>query len=90
MSWFTKQKQTCRYQKQTYGYQSGEGRNKSWAGDEYMHTPVYKIDNQQGATCIAQGTQHSVIIYMRIESRKKICICVIESLCYTPEASATL
>lgn len=55
-----------------------------------MHTPVYKIDNQQGATYIAQGTQHSVIIYMRIESRKKICICVIESLCYTPEASATL
>ena len=43
-------KQTYRYKKQTYGDQSGEGRNKSWARDEYTHTTIHKIDNQQGAT----------------------------------------
>ena len=52
MNLFTKQKQTCRYGKQTYGYQRGnvEGRDKSGAWDNHTHTTVYKIDNQQGHT----------------------------------------
>ena len=52
MHLFTKQKQTCRYQKQTYGYKKGNivGRDKSEAKDEHMHTTIYKMDHQQGHT----------------------------------------
>ena len=48
----TKQKQTYRYQKHTYGYRKGNvvGKDKSGAWDEYTHTITYKIDNQQGPT----------------------------------------
>ena len=43
MNLFTKQKQTYRYPKQTYGYQRGNmaGRDKSGAWDE--HTPTTYI-----------------------------------------------
>ena len=45
MNFFTKQKQTCRYQKQRYGYQKEkvEGRDKLGARDEDIHTIIYKI-----------------------------------------------
>ena len=46
-----KQKQTHRPRKQTYGYQRGKvvGRDKlGW--DKYMHTTIYKINNQQAPT----------------------------------------
>ena len=47
----TKQKETHRHRKQTYGYQRGkEGRDKLGVWDERMHTTVYKIDKQQGPT----------------------------------------
>ena len=52
MNLFTKQKQTYRYRKQTYGYQMGNmaGRDKSGTWNEHTHTIIYKIDNQQGPT----------------------------------------
>ena len=54
MNLFTKQKQTHRFRKQTYGYQKGNivagGRGKSGAWDEHIHTTIYKIDNQQAHT----------------------------------------
>ena len=52
MNLFTKQKQTHRLQKQTYGYQRGEmeGRDKSGVRDEHKQTTTYKTDNQQGPT----------------------------------------
>ena len=52
MNLFTKQKQTYRYRKQTYGYQRGnvEGKDKSGAWDEHTHTTINKIDNQKGPT----------------------------------------
>ena len=52
MNCFTKQKQTYRHRKQTYGYQRGNvgGRVKSGAWDEHTHTTIYKTDNQQRPT----------------------------------------
>ena len=55
MNLFTQQKQTHRLRKQTYGYQGrkrgmGAGRDKLGAWDYYIHTTMYKIDNQQGPT----------------------------------------
>ena len=48
---FTKQKQTHRLQKQTYGYQRGKvGRAKLRVWDEQIHMTIYKRDNQQGPT----------------------------------------
>ena len=51
MDFFTKEKQICRYQKQTYDYQKGNVgvvvvRDKSGAWDEHMQTTIYKTDNQ--------------------------------------------
>ena len=55
---FTKQKQTHRLKKQTYGCQKGnvEGVDKSRAWDELTHTTIYKINNQQ-----FQGTLKSLL-----------------------------
>ena len=56
MSLFTKQKQTHRFQKQTYGYQRGNAgggrcRDKLGAWDEHRHTTIHnKTDNQKGPT----------------------------------------
>ena len=52
MSLFTKQKQTYRCRKQTYGYQRGNvgGRDRSGAWDAHTHTTIYEIDYQQGPT----------------------------------------
>ena len=50
---FIKQKQTYRYRKQTYGYQTGnmEGRDESVTCNEHTHTTTMdKVDNQQGPT----------------------------------------
>ena len=50
MNLFTKQKQTHRHRKQSYGYQSGKGcRDKLGVG---IHTTIYKIDKQQGPTAV--------------------------------------
>ena len=43
----TKQKQSHRCRKQTYGYQGGKGgrRDKSGDWDWHVHTTIYKLDN---------------------------------------------
>ena len=51
MNVFTKEKQTDRYQKHTYGYQ--RQRDKSGAGNEHTHTTIYKTDNQHGPIALA-------------------------------------
>ena len=49
MNLFTKQKQTPRHRKQTYGYQSRkEGRDKFGVWNYQIHTTMFKIDKQQG------------------------------------------
>ena len=51
MNLFTKQKQTHRHRKQTYGYQRGRGgRDKLGVLDKQIQTTIYKIDKQQGPT----------------------------------------
>ena len=53
MTLFTKQKQTHRFLKQTFGDQRGNvvgGRDKLGAWDEHTHTTIYKMDNQHGST----------------------------------------
>ena len=48
MNLFTKQKQTHRLQKQTYGYQRGQvvGRDGSGVWDWHMHALVYRMNGQ--------------------------------------------
>ena len=47
MNFFTKQKQTHRHRKQTYGYQRGKGRGeKLGVWDKHIQTTIYKIDKQ--------------------------------------------
>ena len=42
----TKQKQSYRYRKQTYGYQHvSAGRDKLGDQDKHIHTTIYKINN---------------------------------------------
>ena len=52
MNLFTKQKQTHRHGKQTYGHQSGKGEEGCIRslGLTHTHKYIYKIDNQQGPT----------------------------------------
>ena len=53
MNLFTKQKQTHRYRKQTYGYQRGKGGGEGGINQEFgvhIHTTIYKIGKQQGPT----------------------------------------
>ena len=49
---YTKQKQTHRHRKQTFGYQTGQGWESDKLGvwDLQIHTTIYKIDKQQGFT----------------------------------------
>ena len=56
MNLFTKEKQTLRHRKQTYGYQRGKaGRDKLGIWDLQIYTTIYKI-KKTSTHCIAQGT----------------------------------
>ena len=53
MNIFTKQKQTHRLKKRTYGYGGrgkGGGRDRLGVWDGHVHTAVFKMDNQPGPT----------------------------------------
>ena len=51
MNLFTKQKQTHRRRKQTYGYQRGKaGSDKLELWDQQIQSTIYKIDKQQDPT----------------------------------------
>ena len=90
MDLFIQQKQTYKYSKQTYGYQKGNmagGRTNQKLGMNI--TTMYQRHNQQDLPYSTENsTQYLVISYMRKEYKK--CICIIELLLCTPEASTTL
>ena len=75
MNLYTKQKQTHRYQKQTYGDQRGNvrGRDKSGAWDEHTHYLLYigQMTNKDLLYSTGNSTQYSVITYTRKESKKE-------------------
>ena len=48
MNLFTKQKQSHRFQKQTYGDQRGKLGGRGTLEVSHGHTTIFKIDNQQG------------------------------------------
>ena len=55
---FTKQKETRRHRKETFGYQRGKGvgRNKLGVWDSWVEMTIHKREKQQDPNCIAQGT----------------------------------
>ena len=69
------------------------GRDKSGAWEERTHTAVYKMDNQQGHT-VQHGELYSIFCDNPYEKKNlkgmNICICITESLGYTPETNTTL
>ena len=51
MNLYTKQKQTHRHRKQTYGYQRVKwGRDKLGVWDQQIQITIYRTDKQQGPT----------------------------------------
>ena len=91
MNLFTKQKQTHRHRKQSYGYQRGRERDKSGAWDDHTHSTIYKIDNQQRPT-VEHRELYSIFWDNLYQKRilKRMDICITESLCCTPETNTTL
>ena len=62
---FTKQEETHRHRKQTYGYQTGKrgkGRDRLGGWDQQLHTTIYKIDNRQDYY-IAQATKLNILYH---------------------------
>ena len=70
---FTKQKQTHRYRKQTYGYQRKKGvginQESEISGDTLLH--IKQISNKKLLYATGNSIQHSVITYNRKESKKE-------------------
>ena len=67
MNLFTKQKPTCRYQKQMHGYQTGNvGRRINQALQLNTHILLYirKITNKDLLYSTGNSTQYSVITYL--------------------------
>ena len=89
MNLFTKQKQSHRCRKQTYGSQGGKGvgRDKLQDWNGHIHTTVHKIDKQQDLLySTGYYIQYVVITYNGKESKY---IYIFESLCYTPGTDTT-
>ena len=59
MSLFTKLKQTHRHIKQTSWLPKWRAKLGVW--DQQIQATIYKIDEQQGPTCIAQGTIFNIL-----------------------------
>ena len=64
MNLLTKQKQTHRHRKQTYGYQRGKvgGRDKLGVCDQQIQTTAYKTDNKVPLYSTGTCIQYLVII----------------------------
>ena len=79
-SLFTKQKQTHRLQKQTYGYQRGKaGRRDGCGFGSGLGTLLYMewMVNGHLLCSTENSTQYSVTTYMGKESEEEwICVCV--------------
>ena len=86
---FTKQQQTHRLREWTYGYQGRVEGRTYWEFGTDMYTLLYL---KQITNYIAQGTLPlcNNLNGKRIRKRTDTCICITESLCYTPETNTTL
>ena len=83
-------KETHRLQKQTMVTKGERGRGLG-AWDWHMHTVVCGMDGQQGpAVQTGKSTYYSVITYRGEEIRKRMDVCITESLCCTAEIITTL
>ena len=72
MNLFTKQKQTHRHRKETYGYQSGKvGGDKLGVWDQHIYTNIYKITNKGLLYNTRNYTQYLAITYNGKESEKE-------------------
>ena len=94
MNLYTKQKQTHRHRKQTYGYQRGEveGINQEFGINIYTLLYIKQITNKDLPYSTGNYTQYFVITYKGKESEKRgdICIRTADSLCGTVETNTTL
>ena len=73
MNLFTKQKQSHRRRKQTYGFQGGkggEGINWEIRIDIYTLLYIKQITNKNLLYSTGNSTQYSLMTYMGIESKK--------------------
>ena len=74
MNLFTKQKQSHRRRKQTYGYQGGKGGggiNWEIGIDIYTLLCIKQITNKDLLYSTKKSTQYSVMTYMGNESKKE-------------------
>ena len=73
MNLYTKQKQTHRYRKQTYGYQreKEERRDKLGVWDYQIQNTIHKIDKQKGFT-IQHSELHSIPIMEKNLKKKYV------------------
>ena len=74
MNLFTKQKQTHRHRKQTYGYQRGKvggGINQEFGVKIYTLLYTKQITNKNLLYSTGNSTQYLVITYNRKESKKE-------------------
>ena len=80
MNVFTKQKQTHRHRKQTYGHQRGKvggGINLEFGINRYTLLYIKQIINKDLLYNIGNSTQYSIKTYMGKESKKEwIYVCV--------------
>ena len=97
MNLSTKQKQTHRHRKQTYGYQRGKagegGINQEFGIKRYTLLYIKQINNKDLLYSTGNYIQYPVITYNGKESENKFThthTCITESLCRTPETNTTL
>ena len=93
MNLYTKQKQTHRHRKQTYGYRRGKG-GELGVQDEHTHT-TFKIDKQHRPT-VQHRELYSIFCNNLYGKRNRkgmdiyIYICITESLSCTLKTNTTL
>ena len=94
MKLYTKQKQTHRHRKQTYGYQRGrgEGVTQEYGINRYKQLYLKQISNKDLLYSTGNYIQYLVITYNGKEFEKEqiTCICITESFCCIPETNTTL
>ena len=78
---------------QTYKTDGCQGKDSWGVWDGYVHTAIFKMDNQQGPT-VQHMELYSVLCASldgrEIWGRMDTCICMAESLCCLPETTTLL
>ena len=93
MNFFTEQKQTHRYRKQTDGYQrvSRGGLNWKIGIDVYILLYIKQITNKDLLYSTGNSTQYSVMAYMGKESKRgDIYAYITDAICCPPETITLL